>query len=206
MQSIGGPGAFCGRSRQDQAATPVTNGCPRMPPCAETSRPAMGPSGPDISRPRLLLIVRSWPLSPEVVSLVMARAQHKYRGYLIPYARRLRGTTTLPERFLWAHVRRHALGTRFLRQCPVGKYIVDFLAPELRLVLEIDGESHRDREKEDMERHAAIEAQGLYVVRFTNDDVLQSPTETFGRLRDIVVCRAAEVGVTLGPRARRPRE
>ena len=39
-----------------------------------------------------------------------------------------------------------------MRQKPIGNYIVDFYCSKLKLVIEIDGESHSERSKEDQIR------------------------------------------------------
>jgi very-short-patch-repair endonuclease len=50
---------------------------------------------------------------------------------------------TSAERILWHHLRAHRfMGLSVRRQAPVGPYIVDFLIPEHRLVIEADGGGH----------------------------------------------------------------
>jgi very-short-patch-repair endonuclease len=61
---------------------------------------------------------------------------------------------------------------KFLRQKPLGGYIVDFYCSKLRLVIEIDGESHAETVEYDVERTKILEALGLTVVRYTNDEVM----------------------------------
>jgi very-short-patch-repair endonuclease len=46
---------------------------------------------------------------------------------------------------LWQAIRDGRLGVQFRRQVPVGRYIVDFLAPRERLVVEVDGGYHTAR-------------------------------------------------------------
>lgn len=58
-----------------------------------------------------------------------------------------------------------------MRQKPVGNYIVDFYCSKLKLVIEIDGESHVGRFQYDMERHQVLESMGLTVLRFNDSDV-----------------------------------
>ncbi|PWK64124.1 endonuclease domain-containing protein [Aminobacter sp. AP02] len=58
-------------------------------------------------------------------------------------ARSLRLHTTKAETLLWYELRElRAAGLKFRRQSPIGPYIVDFLCPSVRLVVEIDGDSH----------------------------------------------------------------
>ncbi len=63
------------------------------------------------------------------------------------------------------------LGCQFARQKPIGRYIVDFYCPELRLVIEIDGESHLERFEEGMKRQKELEAMGLEMLRFADRKV-----------------------------------
>jgi hypothetical protein len=58
-------------------------------------------------------------------------------------ARALRRGTTDAERALWSRLRRRQLGGfRFRRQHPIDRYIADFVCPEARLIIELDGAHH----------------------------------------------------------------
>ena len=58
-------------------------------------------------------------------------------------ARRLRNKATDAERRLWQALRRREIeGFRFRRQVPLAGYIVDFLCPQAKLVVEVDGDQH----------------------------------------------------------------
>jgi very-short-patch-repair endonuclease len=80
---------------------------------------------------------------------------------------------TEPERRLWFGYLRN-FKHRVLRQRQIDHYIVDFYCPDLRLVIEIDGETHfTDEGKEyDEERTKVLEGYELHVMRFTNTDVM----------------------------------
>lgn len=54
----------------------------------------------------------------------------------------------------------------------MGAYIVDFVAKEMNLIIEIDGGQHN--EKTDIERTRYLEKQGFKVLRFWNNDVLMN--------------------------------
>jgi very-short-patch-repair endonuclease len=58
-----------------------------------------------------------------------------------------------------------------MRQKPIGNYIVDFYCSKLKLVIEIDGESHDARFQYDVERQRFLESMGLTVLRFNDIDV-----------------------------------
>jgi very-short-patch-repair endonuclease len=58
-------------------------------------------------------------------------------------ARALRKNPTEAERSLWKHLRLRQLeGEKFRRQQPLGRYVVDFVCLEKRLIVELDGGQH----------------------------------------------------------------
>lgn len=61
---------------------------------------------------------------------------------------------------------------KFRRQHPAGPYFVDFYCAEARLVVEVDGSQHLLDATCDERRTHALDAAGLRVLRFWNDDVL----------------------------------
>jgi very-short-patch-repair endonuclease len=67
----------------------------------------------------------------------------KYDPRLKGAARSLRSDPTDSEQRLWSRLRRkHILGVQFYRQKPIGRYVVDFYAPAVGLVVEVDGGQH----------------------------------------------------------------
>jgi hypothetical protein len=62
------------------------------------------------------------------------------------HAAQMRAVPTASERILWSRICARQLGVAFRRQAPVGHFIVDFLAPAARLVVEVDGVSPASRE------------------------------------------------------------
>jgi very-short-patch-repair endonuclease len=80
---------------------------------------------------------------------------------------------SLPEIFLWQHLRGKPNGLKFRRQHSIDPYIVDFYCREARLVVEIDGAAHDEARSEwDRTRDARLQAKGLQVVRIPADAVL----------------------------------
>lgn len=65
-------------------------------------------------------------------------------------------------------------GYQFMRQKPIGNYIVDFFCSKLKLIIEIDGDSHIGKENYDQERQVELEALGLSFLRFSDLDVKQN--------------------------------
>jgi very-short-patch-repair endonuclease len=90
--------------------------------------------------------------------------------------RALRRRSTDAERLLWRLLRgRQLTGLKFRRQQPVGRYVVDFVCLEQRLVIEVDGGQHAWRREADDEREAWLARQGYRVLRFWNNEVLRQP-------------------------------
>jgi len=57
--------------------------------------------------------------------------------------RRLRNEMTRAECELWKYLRRRNLrGYKFRRQFSIDIYIIDFYCPQLKLAVEVDGDTH----------------------------------------------------------------
>lgn len=86
----------------------------------------------------------------------------------------MRKNSTDAELKLWKHLRnRLTYGEKFRRQQPIGKYIVDFVCAERKLVVEVDGGQHSENVAYDFERTAWLESEGYRVLRFWNNEVLK---------------------------------
>jgi len=93
-------------------------------------------------------------------------AWHKQR------ARELRSQATDAESCLRYYLRGGRLaGIKFRRQHPMPPYIVDFYSEAAKLVVKLDGSQHGDAV--DAKRTLRLEAQGVMVLRFWNDQVLK---------------------------------
>ena len=105
-------------------------------------------------------------------------------------ARTLRKNPTDAERALWRHLRlRQQEGQKFRRQVPLGRYIVDFVCIEKRLIIEVDGGQHSEAAATDATRTRWLEARGFRVLRFWNHQVLCN----FETVMEVI--RVALVGV-----------
>ena len=94
------------------------------------------------------------------------------------FARTLRSSPTEAERLLWYRLRRRRVGGfRSRRQVPIGRYICDFVCPQARLVIELDGSQHFERSDYDEKRTDFLRWKGYRVLRFWNVDVLKHPDE-----------------------------
>jgi very-short-patch-repair endonuclease len=103
--------------------------------------------------------------------------------------RALRKNSTEAEKKFWEKVRgKRLLGLKFRRQHGIGNYIVDFYCPKLKVVVEIDGESHFTDYGQDYDRVRTefLNELGIKVVRFSNDEVMRNIEGVFSRLKDIV--------------------
>ena len=91
------------------------------------------------------------------------------------YQEYLRNHQTPYERKLWfrflRYGRRH--GVTFKRQSRFASFIVDFYCPLARLAIEVDGSQHYtpDGRKKDIKRTQIIEADGTWVIRYSNKEV-----------------------------------
>lgn len=79
----------------------------------------------------------------------------------------MRAAPTHTEEIAWRFLRATCaeLGVEVRRQVPIGRFIVDFLVPALRLVIEIDGSSHDSKHHADARRDAKLERAGYRIVR-----------------------------------------
>ncbi len=99
-----------------------------------------------------------------------------YHPELKEKARVNRKNMNNPEADLWYKVlsKRKLSGFRFNRQKPIDNYIVDFYCAKLKLVIEVDGESHNSQIEYDLKRTNKLEKMGLKVLRYTNYEVMQN--------------------------------
>ncbi len=89
-------------------------------------------------------------------------------------ARDLRDNPTPAEKVLWKCLSRGQLGVKFRRQHPISDFIADFYCHHAKLVIELDGSIHDEEEQSDYDkgRTYELEALGLTVIRFQNEEVM----------------------------------
>jgi len=95
---------------------------------------------------------------------------------ILDNARELRKTQTDAEQLLWKLLRnRRFADKKFRRQHPIGRYILDFYCDDEKLAIELDGGQHNEEHAKsyDAERSRFLNEQGIHVLRFWNNDVLQ---------------------------------
>lgn len=91
---------------------------------------------------------------------------------LKPLAKSNRFEMTLPEKVVWNIIRKNQLGVKFRRQQVIFDFIVDFVCLDIKLAIEIDGESHNEQVEYDSYRTNVLNELGYKVVRFSNNDVM----------------------------------
>ncbi len=107
------------------------------------------------------------------------RGGYQFAG-LAELARELRKKQTSAEALLWQLLRnRQLLGFKFRRQHQFGDYVADFDCRDVQLVIECDGTAHQPNEQwyHDKNRDSYMIAQGLRVLRFANDRILNDSEE-----------------------------
>jgi methionyl-tRNA synthetase len=98
---------------------------------------------------------------------------------LLTFARELRQNPTDAETRLWYLLRdRRIANAKFRRQHPVvldgHRYVLDFFCAEAKLCVELDGSQHQQQVQHDTERTRLLEAHGIQVMRFWNNEVLEN--------------------------------
>ncbi len=98
--------------------------------------------------------------------------QYKYNKGLVKNAQELRKNMTAEEKHLWYDFLKKLPLTSH-RQKNIGNYIVDFYIPSARLVIEIDGIQHKEKEhlEADKQRDYDLKLLGNQVLRFSNFDI-----------------------------------
>ena len=103
----------------------------------------------------------------------------------VPFARRLRQRQTNGEAVLWDKLRAKRFhGLKFRRQVPLGRYVVDFLCVERRLIIEVDGDSHYQpgAQEYDRKREEYLRSLGFEVFRCGNREVRMFLQDVLTRL------------------------
>ncbi|MDX8440417.1 endonuclease domain-containing protein [Mesorhizobium australafricanum] len=92
-------------------------------------------------------------------------------------ARSLRLHATKAESLLWYELRELKTdGLKFRRQSPIGPYVVDFVCPSVKLIVEVDGDLHETEagKRHDLNRDSYLQSLGYVVVRIDEPDVINS--------------------------------
>ncbi|MBU3978943.1 endonuclease domain-containing protein [Patescibacteria group bacterium] len=100
-----------------------------------------------------------------------------YNPKLKNYSRKLRSQMTDAELKFWSIARKRQIeNIQFLRQRPIGKYIVDFVSLSHKIIIEIDGSQHYEENHKikDQQRDLLLNKLGYIIVRFNDNEVLSN--------------------------------
>jgi very-short-patch-repair endonuclease/16S rRNA G966 N2-methylase RsmD len=100
--------------------------------------------------------------------------ERKYNTKHTELARNLRKNQTETESLLWSKLSNKSLNFKFRRQQPIGDYIVDFICFETKLIIELDGSGHLEKQEEDFKRDNFLKEQGFRVLRLWNNEFLEN--------------------------------
>ena len=92
----------------------------------------------------------------------------------------LRNSMPQTELILWNRLKgRQIKNKKFRRQFGVGRYVIDFYCPEIKLAIELDGDTHNstDEIKYDKTRQSEIENLGIIFLRIKNEEVFKNIEE-----------------------------
>jgi len=122
------------------------------------------------------------------------RSNIKYLDELRELAHKNRKNPTESEYKMWKIIlNNRKLQQKFLRQKPIGKFILDFYCSKLLLAIEIDGDSHDKKYWQDKNRDWYMEIRGIKTIRFTNEQVLNEIDNVFDILLEIIKNREKEL-------------
>ncbi|MBE0571997.1 MAG: endonuclease domain-containing protein [Ignavibacteriaceae bacterium] len=112
---------------------------------------------------------------PKKNGLITNFRELPYNPKLKDRANEMRNNSTKGEIKFWCELlRKRQSGYQFYRQKILYHYIVDFYCPKLKLVIEIDGTSHDDKQDYDKHRDKILEPYGLKVLHYNDFRVLSN--------------------------------
>lgn len=107
---------------------------------------------------------------------------------LFDLAGELRAKMTTAELILWNIIKVNEWHLKFRRQHPISNYIADFYCHQIKLVIELDGGYHENKEVKiyDAAREKEIKKLGINIIRFKNDEVLNHLENVLNKLNSVV--------------------
>jgi very-short-patch-repair endonuclease len=82
--------------------------------------------------------------------------------------------------------KRQIAGFKFRRQQPLGRYVVDFVSLEKKVLVEVDGGQHA-HDPDDRIRDAWLQAEGYRVLRFWDNQVFNDMEAVLDIIRDVLL-------------------
>ena len=86
---------------------------------------------------------------------------------------------------MWYYIKNRQVNNyRFRRQVAIGNYVVDFLCPEKKLIIELDGGQHNEDKNiaYDNERTKYLNNFGYKVIRFWDNDVFKNMKDVLEKI------------------------
>lgn len=105
----------------------------------------------------------------------------------LPFAKENRKEPTVEEDIMWQQLRsRQISDCKFRRQHPIAGYIPDFVCLEKRLIIEIDGGYHNEKEQQEFDkaRENWLQEAGFEMIRFTNEAVQRDLPAVLNKLKE----------------------
>ena len=97
----------------------------------------------------------------------------KYLDELRILARNKRNNPTKAEQIFWDKILQYdKIKYRFLRQKPIGRFILDFYCSKLLLAIEIDGDSHNNKKYLDSERDIFFRKYNIITIIPSNSNII----------------------------------
>jgi very-short-patch-repair endonuclease len=115
-----------------------------------------------------------------------AKSLSQFQLTLESRAAAFRGNLTTSESRLWSELSASKLGVVFRRQVPLGRYIADFLAPSVKLIIEVDGGYHSRRVAADARRDRHLSRLGFHVLHLDSELVLRDLPQAVARVRNAI--------------------
>jgi very-short-patch-repair endonuclease len=113
----------------------------------------------------------------------MYKPSPHHAAIIAAHASAMRRALTPSEAVLWEHLRGKHTGVAFRRQVVIGPYIVDFLAPSCRLIVEVDGKYHDGRVAHDESRDRKLTRAGYRVLRLEAAEVMRNLPAALGAIQ-----------------------
>lgn len=102
--------------------------------------------------------------------------------------RNLRKNQTKGEIALWIQLRNRYNGFKFRRQVSISNCIVDFYCHRLKLIVEVDGGIHNDKEQKshDVKRDFWLKSKGFKIIRVCNEDCIYSMEIVLDKINEMI--------------------
>ena len=108
----------------------------------------------------------------------------KYSRELLQVSKELRKPQTEAEEIIWEKLKSKKLnGLKFRRQVPYDTFVLDFLCPRKKVIIEIDGKIHLKTKFRDQERDEYFMEKGYKILRIKNEEVFNNVDSVLKRIR-----------------------